>query len=213
MDAGTISLILGANGAGKTSTLAALMGVISSSADRLTFGETSIEKLDTPRRVATGMQLVPEGGRVFRDLTVRDNLRLGAFTRSGRFESSLMDPVFDIFPRVQERLDQRAGTLSGGERQMLAIGRALMAGPSLLLLDEPFLGLAPVAVEALTGALLRINRELSISMLIVESNIKAAEIADSAYVLTLGEVTTTSDEPSALLDADNDAIREGFLGG
>jgi branched-chain amino acid transport system ATP-binding protein len=213
VEPGSVSLILGSNGAGKTTTLGSIMGRVKRMGGTIQFGSKSLEKLDVPHVVQSGVQLVPEGGRVFRDFSVRDNLRLGAFTVPGRFNSKSLEPIFQIFPRLEERANQKAGTLSGGERQMVAIGRALMANPQLILLDEPFLGLAPVAIESVVAALSDINKRLGISLLIVESNVKAVEVADRAYVLSLGEVTAVEEEPMKLIEADSTAVREGFLGG
>ena len=213
VEPGTVSLILGSNGAGKTTTLGSIMGRVRRMGGTIRFGGRRLEKLDVPRVVQSGVQLVPEGGRVFKDFSVRDNLRLGAFTVPGRFNSKSLDPIFEIFPRLEERANQKAGTLSGGERQMVAIGRALMASPKVILLDEPFLGLAPVAIESVVVALSDINKRLGISLLIVESNVKAVEVADRAYVLSLGEVTTVEDEPLKLIEEDSTAVLEGFLGG
>lgn len=213
VDAGMVSLILGANGAGKSTTLGAVIGRVERFGGSVRYGGVEFVTSDVPTAVRHGLQLVPEGGRVFRDLSVRDNLRLGAFTRNEEFSQHLLEPVADIFPRLGERLGQQAGTLSGGERQMLAIGRALMAAPRLLLLDEPFVGLAPVIVSDVLDALERINEELGISMLIVEQNIRATEIADRAYILGLGEVVHVEDQPTRLLEMDDTAVEDAFFGG
>lgn len=213
VDQGSVSLLLGANGAGKSTTLGAIVGRVQRFSGSVHFAGVQLQGLDVPASVRAGIQLVPEGGRVFRDLSVRDNLRLGAFTVSDTYSAQMMDPVLEIFPRLGERLNQRGGTLSGGERQMLAIGRALMARPRLLLLDEPFLGLAPVVVNDVVAALSHINKELGISMLVVEQNVKAVKIADRAYVLGLGEITVVEDHPQRLVEEGSTAVQEGFLGG
>lgn len=209
---GSVSLLLGSNGAGKSTTLGAIVGRVARTGGTVIFDGQELSAGDVPTVVQAGIQLVPEGGRVFRDLSVRDNLRLGGFSRDETITVAHYRPVYDIFPRLEERQEQRGGTLSGGERQMLAIGRALMARPRLILLDEPFLGLAPVAINDLVTALGHINRELGIAMLVVEQNVKAVELADHAYVLSLGEISADERDPRRLLD-DGSAIQEGFLGG
>jgi len=213
VEPGSVSLFLGANGAGKSTTLGAIIGRVDRFGGRIRFGELSLGDLDVSTAVNAGVQLVPEGGRVFRDLSVADNLRLGAFSVPGAYSPEMMEPVIEVFPKLGERLSQRAGTLSGGERQMLAVGRALMATPRLILLDEPFLGLAPVVVNDLLERLEHINRELGISMLIVEQNIRAVEIAARAYVLSLGEISAVEEEPARLLEMDTETVEEAFLGG
>jgi branched-chain amino acid transport system ATP-binding protein len=182
--------IIGPNGAGKTTLMAAIMGLIPSSGN-IVFPEMPTAQIATEELVSSGIILVPEQRALFTDMTVEDNLTLGGFQRyrnGARDLASTMDDVFQIFPRLKERRRQHAGTLSGGERQMLALGRALMAKPKLLLLDEPSLGLAPRIVRDIFKILVDLrNRDLAI--LLVEQNARAAlQISDYAYVLEMGEV-------------------------
>ena len=212
VDAGTTTLLLGANGAGKSTTLGAVMGIVERTAGTIVLDGVPLPAKSVAAVVQRGVALMPEGGRVFRDLSVADNLRLGAFrVREGSTKDEL-DFVFDLFPRLQERISQRAGTLSGGERQMLAIGRALMSKPRLLLLDEPFLGLAPVVVEAVLEALKRIKSDLGLSMLVVEQSALALTIADRASILNLGEIVLETETPLDLLNDGFAALQEKFLG-
>lgn len=211
VDAGGISLLLGPNGAGKSTTLGAIVGRVQRMAGEVQYEGTIVGPWTPAEAAAAGIQLVPEGGRVFRDLSVADNLRLGAFSVPGRFRPAQMDPVFEIFPKLRERLTQKGGTLSGGERQMLAIGRALMARPRLLLLDEPFLGLAPIVVDDVVAAVRRINTELGIALLIVEQNVKALALADRAYVLSLGDLAVETTDPLSLLGDGGARVQEGFF--
>lgn len=209
---GEISLLLGSNGAGKSTTLGAIIGLVDWRGGDAIFEGERLREGDPSANSRRGIQLVPEGGRVFADLSVRDNLRMGALSLPGRFKDEQLEPVFNLFPRLAERASQRAGTLSGGERQMVAVGRALIGKPRLMLLDEPFLGLAPVAIVALVRALLDIRRELGVSMLIVESNLRALEIADELFVLTLGRITSHVSEAHKLTEEQREAVRHGVLG-
>lgn len=187
---GEVVTVLGPNGAGKTTTLEALMGLLRFSG-RVSYAGVGIERWSVADRVRHGLTLVPETRDLFSDMTVRENLLLGAFSRhlaGARDTGSDLGKVFKIFPRLQERQSQLAGTLSGGERQMLAIGRALMLRPRLLMLDEPSLGLAPLIVDEIFSVISRLRGE-GVAVLLVEQNAKAAlAIADRAYVLETGGV-------------------------
>ncbi|MCO5100465.1 MAG: ABC transporter ATP-binding protein [Burkholderiaceae bacterium] len=204
----SIVTIIGANGAGKSSLLNALMGVVPAQGEIL-FAERPIEHLPLEARVAAGVSLVPERRELFADLSVEDNLRLGAFRRERGEREQSLESVYVRFPRLKERRGQLAGTLSGGERQMLAMGRALMSRPKLLMLDEPSLGLAPRIVGEVFEQLVAL-RELGVSILLVEQNARAAlRIADRAYVLELGTITQ---QGGAAQIADDERLIESYLG-
>jgi branched-chain amino acid transport system ATP-binding protein len=206
---GSIVTILGPNGAGKTTTLLALMGLLPVVAGSVTFNGDSLIGLPTHRMVERGLVLIPEERAAFASLTVEENLELGAYTsrlRSSRQEA--MAEILDIFPQLAERKSQLAGTLSGGERQMLAIGKALMARPELLILDEPSLGLAPIIVEHIFEVIEQI-RDRGVSVLMVEQHVEMAlEIADYAYVLETGSIV--ADGSSSELSADP-RVQEAYL--
>lgn len=184
---GGVVALLGSNGAGKTSTLNAVTGLVAPSRGIVTWNGARIERLGAAAIVRRGLALSPEGWRLFTKQTVEQNLRLGAVSLAGRARVPvLLDRVYALFPQLRERARQRAGTLSGGERQMLALGRALMSDPKLLLLDEPSLGLAPTVVEALYDTLRRLHAE-GLTLLLAEQSVPLAlEIADYAYVLQTG---------------------------
>jgi branched-chain amino acid transport system ATP-binding protein len=202
--------LLGANGAGKTTTLKTISGITPAARGTIEFMGQRIDRLAPEKIVRLGISHVPEGRQVFKDLTVTENLKMGAYTRKGRrdIEASLQR-VYAYYPILQERRQQLAGTLSGGEQQMLAIGRALMARPRLLLLDEPSLGLAPKLVEEIFPIIKTINQE-GITVLLVEQNAnKALHIAHYGYVLETGRLTLM-DEAKKLLQ--NDHVRRSYLG-
>lgn len=206
---GAIVVLLGSNGAGKTTTLKALTGLISSTGS-VTLAGKQVRGLRTEKIVKSGISLVPEGRGVFPELTVQDNLVVGAYVRSQRKLRSELDDWFSLFPNLAARRDQKAGTLSGGEQQMVAVTRALMARPQILLLDEPSLGLAPVIVANLFEKLGRINQEHGTAMLIVEQNANIAlGIATTGYVLERGHLVKSG---SAAALRDDDAIRLAYLG-
>jgi branched-chain amino acid transport system ATP-binding protein len=188
---GEIVSVLGPNGAGKTTTVHAIMGVIKVRSGKIFFGDQEITGKKPHQIVELGISLVPEGRLLFPQMTVEENLNLGASTAKARSKySSSLDSVFFLFPRLRERRNQAGGTLSGGEQQMLAIGRALMSSPQLLMLDEPSIGLAPIMVEDLFDRMQKLI-ETGISLLVVEQNaVQALRISHRAYVLELGEVTT-----------------------
>ncbi len=212
-DAGDIIALIGANGAGKTTTLRALTGLARISAGDIWFDGQRIDGLTPDRIVADlGISMVPEGRHVFPLMSVRDNLLMGAFPRQDRkgVEQD-MERVFVRFPLLKERLRQQASTLSGGEQQMLAIGRALMARPKVLLLDEPSLGLAPQVVREIARAIRAINRDEQVTVILVEQNSRMAlQLSTRAYVLETGKVALEG--RSADL-ANNDEVRRLYLGG
>ncbi|WGF90290.1 ABC transporter ATP-binding protein [Marinivivus vitaminiproducens] len=208
---GTICAIVGANGAGKTTTLNAICGLRTLRAGRVLLGGRDISGVPAHDLVPMGLVQVPEGRRVFSRLTVRENLGMGAFRRKeGKAELAAdLDRVLEIFPRLKERLGQTAGTLSGGEQQMLAMGRALMSAPKTLLMDEPSMGLAPMFVDQLFDTIVTINK-LGVTVLLVEQNaVMALEIAQMAYVLQSGQIVLSGPGPELI---DTEAVREAYLG-
>ena len=207
---GGITTILGANGAGKTTTLRAVCGMIKTGGE-LSFSGNNIKGMATEDVVRKRIAHVPDGRGTFTGLSVEENLRLGAYTRRDRDAIAAdMDRVFEYFPLLAGRRQQQAGTLSGGEQQMLAIGRALMLHPVLMLLDEPSFGLAPLVVQDLFNILRTINREQGISMLLVEQDASLAlELADSAYLLETGRVVMSGD---ADVLRNDEAVRKAYLG-
>jgi branched-chain amino acid transport system ATP-binding protein len=208
---GELVCLIGANGAGKTTTLKSLAGMLAPSAGDIRFEGESISGRPSHELVRRGIALVPEGRGIFGRLTVEENLRLGAYARKdGAGIRQDMDRAYDLFPRLAERRRQNAGTLSGGEQQMLAIGRALLSRPRLLLLDEPSMGLAPILVQKIFEIIRRISAE-GVTLLLVEQNAKLAlEISHRGYVLESGRVTL-ADEAKALLA--NPRVRQAYLGG
>ena len=208
VDEGELVAVLGANGAGKTTTLRAISGTVRRSGELLFAGERLPR---APEAVARrGVAHVPEGRGTFAELSVRDNLRLGAYTRRGREPRDDLRRVFAFFPRLEERRDQQAGTLSGGEQQMLALGRAMMARPRLLLLDEPSLGLAPLVVKEIFAALMRMNAADGVTVVVVEQNATLALSASArAFVLEVGRVAVSG--PSEELRR-AESVRKSYLG-
>ena len=208
--AGSIVTVIGANGAGKTTLLAALMGLLPSRGSVRYDGE-DVRDLPPERRVARGLALVPERRELFGSMPVADNLRLGAFhRRRDPGVASDLASVYERFPRLKDRQDQLAATLSGGERQMLALGRALMSKPRLLMLDEPSLGLAPLIVQEIFRILREVNAETGVGILLVEQNAALAlGLADHVFLLETGRVVM--DGPAELLRRD-DSIRRAYLG-
>lgn len=204
-----ISLI-GANGAGKSTTLKAIMGLVTKSEGSINFNSMDITKFQTKDVVSSGIVLCPEGRRIFPDLTVAENLTLGAYLRKDK-EQMKKDKewVYELFPRLLERHWQQAGTLSGGEQQMLAVGRAIMSKPKLLMLDEPSLGLAPLVVKDIFEIIKQINAA-GVNILLIEQNAKAAlEIADYAYVMETGTITLSGTGKELLA---SDSVRKAYLG-
>ena len=210
LEEGGITTILGANGAGKTTTLRAVSGMVRTGGE-IRFDGQPITGKATEDIVRYGIAHVPEGRGTFVRLSVEENLRLGAMARRGRGAvSEDMEIVYGYFPRLRERSGQQAGTLSGGEQQMLAVGRALMLRPRLMLLDEPSFGLAPLVVEELFGILRAINERERVSMLLVEQNASLAlELADNAYLLETGHLVMSG---SSAYFRDDESIRKSYLG-
>ncbi|HEY6981466.1 ABC transporter ATP-binding protein [Reyranella sp.] len=208
---GGIITILGSNGAGKTTVLKTICGVMDPQKGNIVFQGREIRRMDPDKVMRLGISHVPEGREVFPFLTVRENLRMGAFTRrDGDGVAQDLEAVFGYFPVLRERADQRAGSLSGGEQQMLAISRALMARPKLMLLDEPSLGLSPKLVKDIFDIIVRINRERGVTMLLVEQNANMAlRTADYGYVLEVGRIVM-ADTCERLVEKED--IKEFYLG-
>jgi len=203
VEAGRIVTVIGPNGAGKTTLLGAIMGLLPSRGE-IAYAGVSVSRMSVEQRVARGLCLVPEGRELFAAMSVADNLALGSFQRRGARDGSIdrtRSEVYQRFPRLADRQAQLAGTLSGGERQMLALGRALMAQPKLLLLDEPSLGLAPLVVREIFNIIASL-RASGVAILLVEQNARAAlQVADYGYVLEMGEVAAKGDCGALLRDA------------
>ncbi len=212
IEAGRIVTLIGANGAGKTTTLRTLSGLLRAKSGSITFQGADIKQLPPHQIVARGLCHVPEGRMIFANLTIDENLAMGAYLQTDPTRIARnRDYVFGIFPRLKERLTQAAGTLSGGEQQMLAIGRALMSDPKLLMLDEPSLGLAPKLISTIFEKIVEINRDHGTTILLVEQNAKLAlEISHDAYVLETGHVVMQG--ASAELRA-NPELKAAYLGG
>ncbi|MET0657879.1 MAG: ABC transporter ATP-binding protein [Steroidobacteraceae bacterium] len=209
LEQGEIVTLIGANGAGKSTTLRTIMGLVPATSGDIRYRGESIVRRPTFMIVRSGMSLVPEGRAIFANLSVRENLALGAYTRTDGDIAADLDKAFGIFPRLQERIDQNAGTLSGGEQQMLAIARALMIRPSVLLLDEPSLGLAPLVVHTIFQAIEAVNQQ-GTSVLLVEQNANAAlQHSHRAYVLETGTVTLAGSSSEV---AANPKVKEAYLG-
>jgi len=210
VDEGEIVSLIGANGAGKTTTMRAIAGLLPLSKGTITFEGKDITKVPGHRRVKQGISLTPEGRGIFPAMTVRENLDMGAYGRTDKAGIKQdLDRVFDLFPRVKERSTQKGGTMSGGEQQMLAIGRALMSRPKVLLLDEPSMGLAPQFIRQVFKIIKQVN-EQGTTVLVVEQNAnQALALADKAYVLETGEITHAGTGRELLT---NPAIKEAYLG-
>jgi len=208
---GKIISLLGANGAGKSTTLRTIMGIVKPTEGSIEFLGGNILGMKSFQVVMKGIALVPEGRRVFTNLTVTENLALGAYTRNDKLQIQQdIEEIYELFPRLKEREKQSAGTLSGGEQQMLALGRALMSKPKLLMIDEPSLGLAPVLSQGVLSRLKELNQTRGQTILLIEQNARAAlSIADYAYILETGRITLEG--PAAEL-ATNDAVRKTYLG-
>jgi len=207
---GALVTLVGSNGAGKSTLLRTICGLKRPSSGELRFGERNLLDMSVTRIVQMGISMVPEGRQIFPDLTVMENLRLGAYTRSDQ-DGVARDQkrVFDLFPRLKERASQKGGTLSGGEQQMLAIGRGLMAKPSLLLMDEPSLGLAPILVEEVFRVIQEIHAE-GVTVLLIEQNAQAAlAIADYGYVMESGRIALQGKGQDLLHD---EAVQRAYLG-
>ena len=207
---GQIISLVGANGAGKSTTLKSIMGLVPKSEGTIMWNEKNITNVHTKEVVGQGIVLCPEGRRVFPDLTVEENLRIGAYLRNDKDGIQKdKDWVYDLFPRMKEREWQLAGTLSGGEQQMLAVGRALMSKPKLLMLDEPSLGLAPLVIKDIF-AIIKEIKAAGVNVLLIEQNAKAAlEISDYAYVMETGTITMSGPGKELLND---ERVKKAYLG-
>ena len=209
IDDGEIVSLIGSNGAGKSTTLNTIAGLIHASQGKITFRGKDITNVPAYKLVDQGMSLTPEGREVFAALTVQENLRLGAYSKKdkGAIDASFQR-VYDLFPRLKERINQQAGTLSGGEQQMLAIGRALMSEPRLLLLDEPSLGLAPNIVQQIFGLITDINRQGTTILLIEQNANMALSVSNRAYVLETGRISMSGDAHEL---ADDSRVKKAYL--
>jgi branched-chain amino acid transport system ATP-binding protein len=210
VEEGEIVTLIGANGAGKSTTLMTISGLLRVRSGEVLYGGVSLRRLAAHQVVSLGLCQVPEGRRIFAELTVLENLELGAYTRRDpEGVAGDLDQVFALFPRLRERAGQKAGTLSGGEQQMLAIGRALMARPRLLLLDEPSLGLAPVLVQRIFAVIRELNARGTTILLVEQNANEALQIAHRGYVMETGRIAL-EDQAAALLR--NPQVREAYLG-
>lgn len=210
VEEGEVVTLIGANGAGKSTTLNTISGLLRSKTGSIEFMGQSLAKVPSHKIVERGLALVPEGRRIFLQMTVQENLEMGAFTQKGGETQQDLEKIYALFPRLKERLKQMAGTLSGGEQQMLAMGRALMSHPKLLMLDEPSMGLAPLLVEQIFDIIRQLHAD-GTTILLVEQNAQAAlAVADRGYVLETGRIVTEG-TGAALLESD--AIKKAYLGG
>ncbi|HEY6242040.1 MAG TPA: ABC transporter ATP-binding protein [Burkholderiales bacterium] len=206
---GEMVCLIGANGAGKSSTLRAISGLVPAASGAVRFGGSDLAGVPAFRRARAGLVMVPEGRGVFAQLTTEENLAMGAYSRTDGGVESDCDRVFSLFPRLKERSRQTAGTLSGGEQQMLAIGRALMSRPKLLALDEPSMGLAPMIAQKIFEVIRDVNRA-GVTVLLVEQNARAAlALAARAYVMESGTITLSGEAHALLADS---RVREAYLG-
>ncbi len=211
VEQGEIISLIGSNGAGKTTTLHSVSNIIKKESGSVFFEGADITSLGADKIVQKGLVQVPEGRRVFANMTVLENLQMGAFTRSDKEGiKSDMEWVFELFPRLKERVRQFAGTLSGGEQQMLAMGRSLMTRPKLLLLDEPSMGLAPILVDEIFNIVQKINSSGTTILLVEQNAYKALSIADRAYILETGSVTMEGQAKDLIT---NKAVKAAYLGG
>lgn len=207
---GEIVTLIGANGAGKTSTLRAISGLIPMKSGEITFEKTVISKLPGHKITSLGISHVPEGRRIFANMTVKENLELGAYLRNDK--AGIVkdyEIVFEKFPRLKERINQNAGTLSGGEQQMLAMGRALMIKPKILLMDEPSMGLAPIVVKNIFSIIEEINKSGTTILLVEQNAHMALSIANKAYVIETGKIVLEGNSEDLL---NNDSVRSAYLG-
>ena len=210
VDAGEVVTLIGANGAGKSTTLQTISGLLRSRSGGIEFNGESIGRLPPHRIVDRGLAQVPEGRRIFLQMSVQENLEMGAFTRRGGVSEEELERVFEQFPRLKERRRQIAGTLSGGEQQMLAIGRALMSRPQLLMLDEPSMGLAPILVEQIFEIIGKLHRS-GTTILLVEQNAQMAlSVANRAYVMETGRIGLSGTGREL---AESDLVKKAYLGG
>ena len=210
VEEGEVIALIGANGAGKTTTLQTITGMLNAQAGSIQFEGTELTKIPGHKIVPMGMAHVPEGRRVFAQLSVLENLKLGAYTRKDKTEiEESLKRVYKSFPRLEERKNQLAGTLSGGEQQMLAMGRALMSKPRIVLMDEPSMGLSPIFVEEIFNVIKEISAEGTTVLLVEQNAKKALSIADRAYVLETGKIVLEGDAKDLLND---ESIKKAYLG-
>lgn len=211
INTGEITTLLGANGAGKTTLLKTISGILHPQSGELLLENQSIKSMSPQKITGLGVAHVPEGRHVFGDMTVQENLEMGAFIRKDKGAVAQdLEEVFTIFPKLKARRKQLAGSLSGGEQQMVAMGRALMLRPKLLLLDEPSMGLAPIIVEEIFKTIINVNKTRGTTVLLIEQNAQAAlEISDKAYVIEVGSITLTGSGQELLHDS---RVREAYLG-
>lgn len=205
---GQIITLIGANGAGKSSTLRSIVGLVKSQTGSIQLDGQELKGLKTNEIVAKGITLVPEGRHVFPDQTVLENLKIGAYLRKDNLDEDIAR-VYDLFPRLKERSWQAAGTLSGGEQQMLAVGRALMSKPRIIMMDEPSLGLAPIIVKGIFDIIKEINRQGTTVLLIEQNANMALHVADQAYVMETGRITLSGTGKELL---SNEAVKAAYLG-
>lgn len=207
---GEIISLIGSNGAGKTTTLQAISGIIPIKSGEISFNGENILNLEAHKLISLGISHVPEGRRIFMELTVSENLDLGGYIQNSKENEKMKEYVYELFPRLKERKDQLAGTMSGGEQQMLAIGRALMTKPTLLILDEPSMGLSPLLVKEIFDIIVRINKENNVTILLVEQNANMAlSISDRAYVLETGKIILAGSGKEL---RNNNEIKKAYLG-
>lgn len=210
VEQGEIIALIGANGAGKTTILHTISGLVPAKSGSITFNGTELTKTPAHKIVSMGMAHVPEGRRIFQELTVYENLMLGAFTRKDKAEiENTLEEVFKRFPRLEERRTQIAGTLSGGEQQMLAMGRALMSHPRIILMDEPSMGLSPILVNEIFDIIQSVSASGTTVLLVEQNAKKALSIADRAYVLETGNIVMSGDAKELMND---DSIKKAYLG-
>ena len=208
---GKIVSLIGANGAGKSTTLNSIVGLVKPQAGSIAWNGKELTALGTKRIVSDGVVLVPEGRRIFPNLTTWENITLGAYHRSDKAGIERdRDMVYELFPRLKERAKQNAGTLSGGEQQMLAMGRALMSSPKLLLLDEPSMGLAPILVDEIFSIIKKINADGTTILLVEQNAYKALSVADRAYILETGAISKSGKASDLAADP---AVKAAYLGG
>ena len=208
---GEIITLIGSNGAGKTTTLHSVSNIIKKTSGKVEFLGNDITNVSPDAIVKTGLIQVPEGRRVFANMSVKENLEMGAYTRKDKAGIKAdMEKVYELFPRLKERIKQLSGTLSGGEQQMLAMGRALMSSPKLLLLDEPSMGLAPILVDEIFSIIQEINKTGTTILLVEQNAFKALSIADRAYILETGTVIKSGKASDLIND---EAVKSAYLGG
>jgi branched-chain amino acid transport system ATP-binding protein len=210
VEEGEIVTLIGANGAGKSTTLNTVAGLLKPRSGSIEFEGQSLLGVPAHKMVSRGIALCPEGRRIFQDMTVRENLEMGAFTRTDEESLEMRTRVYESFPRLKERRMQAGGTLSGGEQQMLAMGRALMSKPKLIMLDEPSMGLAPILVQEIFDIIKELNQQGTTILLVEQNASMALSIADRAYVLETGRVSMSGDANDLLHDP---RVREAYLGG